>query len=146
MSNEQFEPTIIGFLCNWCAYAGADLAGVSRLQYPPNLRTIQDAVFRHRRAAPDIEGLSERGGWRLRGGLTRRRLPLPVGNYMTVKRTAFMKKLLEFSGVDPERLVLKWVSSAEGPRFAQVVTDFVEKIRALGPSPLGRASAMEKAG
>lgn len=57
-----------------------------------------------------------------------------------------MKKLLEFSGVDPERLVLKWVSSAEGPRFAQVVTDFVEKIRALGPSPLGRASAMEKAG
>jgi F420-non-reducing hydrogenase iron-sulfur subunit len=65
---------------------------------------------------------------------------------MTVKRTAFMKQLLEFSGVDPERLVLKWVSSAEGPRFAQVVTDFVEKIRALGPSPLGRASGMEKAG
>ena len=65
---------------------------------------------------------------------------------MTVKRMAFMKKLLEFSGVDPERLVLKWVSSAEGPRFAQVVTDFVEKIRALGPSPLGRTSGMEKAG
>jgi len=65
---------------------------------------------------------------------------------MTVKRTAFMKKLLEFSGVDPERLVLKWVSSAEGPRFAQVVTEFVEKIRALGPSPLSRAPGMEKAG
>jgi len=57
-----------------------------------------------------------------------------------------MKQLLEFSGVDPERLVLKWVSSAEGPRFAQVVTDFVEKIRALGPSPLGRAAGMEKVG
>ena len=65
---------------------------------------------------------------------------------MTVKRMAFMKQLLEFSGVDPERLVLKWVSSAEGPRFAQVVTEFVEKIRALGPSPLGRAAGMEKAG
>ncbi len=55
---------------------------------------------------------------------------------MTVKRMAFMKRMLEFSGIDPERLVLKWVSSAEGPRFAQVVTDFVEKIRNLGPSPL----------
>ena len=55
---------------------------------------------------------------------------------MTVKRIGFMKKLLEFSGIDPERLVLKWVSSAEGPRFAKVVTEFVEKIRQLGPSPL----------
>lgn len=55
---------------------------------------------------------------------------------MTVKRMGFMKKLLEFSGIDPERLVLKWVSSAEGPRFAKVVTDFIDKIRELGPSPL----------
>jgi F420-non-reducing hydrogenase iron-sulfur subunit len=62
---------------------------------------------------------------------------------MTVKRIDFMKKLLEFSGIDPERLNLKWVSSAEGPRFAQVVTDFVEKIRALGPSPLRRPLAEE---
>ncbi len=65
---------------------------------------------------------------------------------MTVKRTAFMKRLLEFSGVDPERLVLKWVSSAEGPRYAQVVTDFVEKIRALGPSPLNGTSKIKMAG
>jgi F420-non-reducing hydrogenase iron-sulfur subunit len=60
---------------------------------------------------------------------------------MTVKRIDFMKKLLEFSGIDPERLNLKWVSSAEGPRFAQVVGDFVEKIRVLGPSPLGSSTA-----
>jgi F420-non-reducing hydrogenase iron-sulfur subunit len=65
---------------------------------------------------------------------------------MTVKRIAFLKKLLEFSGIDPERLNLKWVSSAEGPRFAAVVTDFVEKIRKLGPSPLGKAAAMKEAG
>jgi F420-non-reducing hydrogenase iron-sulfur subunit len=65
---------------------------------------------------------------------------------MTVKRIDFMKKLLEFSGIDPERLNLKWVSSAEGPRFAKVVTDFVEKIRALGPSPLGRSSAVANVG
>jgi F420-non-reducing hydrogenase iron-sulfur subunit len=65
---------------------------------------------------------------------------------MTVKRIAFMQKLLSFSGVDPERLMLKWVSSAEGPRFAQVVTDFVEKIRKLGPSPLRLSSEERKAG
>jgi F420-non-reducing hydrogenase iron-sulfur subunit len=63
---------------------------------------------------------------------------------MTVKRMGFMKKLLEFSGVDPERLMLKWVSSAEGPRFAKVVTEFVEKIRSLGPSPL-RSKKLEAA-
>lgn len=59
---------------------------------------------------------------------------------MTVKRMAFLKKLLEFSGIDPERLALKWVSAAEGPRFANVVTEFVEKIRTLGPSPLRKTS------
>jgi len=65
---------------------------------------------------------------------------------MTVKRVAFMRQLLEFSGIDPERLMLKWVSSAEGPRFAKVVTEFVEKIRSLGPSPLSNPAVAEKAG
>ena len=65
---------------------------------------------------------------------------------MTVKRIAFMKKFLDYAGIDEERLVLKWVSSAEGPRFAQVVTDFVEKIRKLGPSPLRAGSVTEEAG
>jgi F420-non-reducing hydrogenase iron-sulfur subunit len=65
---------------------------------------------------------------------------------MTVKRVAFLRQLLEFSGIDPERLMLKWVSSAEGPRFAKVVTEFVEKIRSLGPSPLGNPVVAEKAG
>jgi F420-non-reducing hydrogenase iron-sulfur subunit len=65
---------------------------------------------------------------------------------MTVKRIAFLKKILEFSGIEPERLNLKWVSSAEGPRFAKVVTDFVEKIRGLGPSPLRKTSPAAKVG
>lgn len=65
---------------------------------------------------------------------------------MTVKRIAFMRQLLEFYGVNPERLELKWVSSAEGPRFAQVVTNFVEKIRDLGPSPLNKQIKLQKAG
>ena len=65
---------------------------------------------------------------------------------MTVKRINFLKQLLEFSGIDPERLMLKWVSSAEGPRFARVVTEFVDKIRALGPSPLRQANAFGQTG
>lgn len=65
---------------------------------------------------------------------------------MTVKRIAFMRKFLEFSGIDPERLLLKWVSSAEGPRFARVVTEFTDKIRALGPSPLNRQAVQGEAG
>ena len=65
---------------------------------------------------------------------------------MTVKRINFMKQLLEFSGIEPERLLLKWVSSAEGPRFAQVVTEFVEKIRSLGPSPLRQSDSLEQTG
>jgi F420-non-reducing hydrogenase iron-sulfur subunit len=65
---------------------------------------------------------------------------------MTVKRIAFMKNLLEFSGIDPERLLLKWVSSAEGPRFAQVVTEFTDKIRSIGPSPLAQAPKTEQSG
>ena len=65
---------------------------------------------------------------------------------MTLKRISFLKRLLEFSGIEPERLNLKWVSSAEGPRFAKVVTEFVEKIRELGPSPLRKASPAAKAG
>jgi len=65
---------------------------------------------------------------------------------MTVKRINFLKQLLEFSGIDPERLMLKWVSSAEGPRFARVVTEFVDKIRALGPSPLRQANTLGQTG
>jgi F420-non-reducing hydrogenase iron-sulfur subunit len=65
---------------------------------------------------------------------------------MTVKRIAFMRQLLEFYGVEPERLELKWVSSAEGPRFAQVVTNFVQRVREMGPSPIGKAGSVTQAG
>lgn len=65
---------------------------------------------------------------------------------MTVKRISFMRRLLELSGIEPERLLLKWVSAAEGPRFAQVVTDFVEQIRGMGPSPLGKPKELKEAG
>jgi F420-non-reducing hydrogenase iron-sulfur subunit len=146
MSNEQFEPTIIGFLCNWCAYAGADLAGVSRLQYPANLRTIRTlcsaTVGPHQILKAFQKGADGVfvGGWHVGD------CHYLYGNYMTVKRVNFMKQLLEFSGIEPERLLLKWVSSAEGPRFAQVVTEFVEKIRSLGPSPLRQPESLKQTG
>ena len=136
MSAEQFEPIIIGFLCNWCAYGGADLAGVSRLQYPPNIRTIRTLCSATVGPQQILKAFQKGADGVFVGGCHIGDCHYVAGNYMTVKRIAFTKALLELSGVDPERLCLKWVSSAEGPRFAKVVTDFTEKIRGLGPSPL----------
>lgn len=136
MSQEVFEPIIIGFLCNWCSYGGADLAGVSRLQYPPNIRTIRTLCSATVSPVMILKAFQKGADGVFVGGCHIGDCHYNSGNYMTVKRIAFMHKLMEFTGIDPERLCLKWVSSAEGPRFAKVVTDFTELIRGLGPSPL----------
>lgn len=134
--SEVFEPIIIGFLCNWCSYGGADLAGVSRLQYPPNIRTIRTLCSATVSPAMILKAFQKGADGVFVGGCHIGDCHYNSGNYMTVKRISFMHKLMAFAGIDPERLCLKWVSSAEGPRFAQVVTDFTEKVRELGPSSL----------
>ncbi|MEJ2717940.1 MAG: hydrogenase iron-sulfur subunit [Deltaproteobacteria bacterium] len=140
MAEEVYEPIIIGFLCNWCSYGGADLAGVSRLQYPANIRTIRTLCSATVGPPMILKAFQKGADGVFVGGCHIGDCHYNSGNYMTVKRIAFMHKLLAFMGIDPERVCLKWVSSAEGPRFAQVVTDFTEKIRGLGPSPLRRSS------
>lgn len=146
MCEEVFEPIIIGFLCNWCSYGGADLAGVSRLQYPANIRAIR-TLCSATVSLPMILKAFQRGADGVFvGGCHIGDCHYTAGNYMTVKRIAVMHNMLEFMGIDPERVCLKWVSSAEGPRFAQVVTDFTEKIRELGPSPLRRSARSHIAG
>ena len=136
---ENFEPVIVGFLCNWCAYAGADLAGVSRLQYPPNMRAIR--VMCSGMVHPNlvVEAL-EKGadgviimGWHLG------ECHYLDGNNKALARAQAIKLVLEDLGIDPERFAIEWVSSAEAPRFAQVVTEFTEKIKSLGPNPLKKA-------
>ncbi len=130
-----FEPRILGFLCNWCSYAGADLAGVSRIQYAPNLRVIR--VMCSGRVNPIfiLEGFLRRIDGILVLGCHLGDCHYITGNYEAEIKMETLNKLLEGIGFS-DRLQLDWVSASEGNRFAQVVNDFTDKIRKLGPSPL----------
>jgi len=134
---EEFEPKIIGFLCNWCAYAGADLAGVSRIQYPPNMRIIR--VMCSGRVDPSfiLEALKDGADGVLVAGC---HLPSDChyisGNFKALRRIKLLKKVLDQFGIEPERVRLEWISASEGDKFAAVVKDMVEQIKKLGPNPL----------
>jgi len=134
-------PRIIGFCCNWCAYAGADLAGISRIQYPPNLRMIRLMCSGAVAPVHVLEAFQRGADGVFIGGCHPKDCHYLEGNYKTLRRVLLLKKLLPQLGLEPERLRLEWVSAAEGQRFAEVVTDFVEEIKRLGPSPLGDRSA-----
>jgi F420-non-reducing hydrogenase iron-sulfur subunit len=130
---EKFEPNIIGFLCNWCSYAGADLAGTSRIQYPPNLKVIR--VMCSGRVNPIfvINALQQGADGVLIGGCHPGDCHYERGNYLARRRFAVLRKLLEYTGIDPRRVRLAWVSAAEGKKFAEVVKEVTEDIRELGP-------------
>lgn len=130
----EFEPKIIGFLCNWCSYAGADLCGVSRYQYPTNVRPVR--VMCSTRISPhlvlDIFKAGADGV--LLGGCHLNDCHYISGNFYTEKRVRLMKKIIEDAGLEPARLRLEWVSASEGEKFSKVVTDFTEQVKKLGPS------------
>ena len=134
---EEFEPKIIGFLCNWCAYAGADLAGVSRIQYPPNIRIVR--VMCSGRVDPSfiLEALKDGADGVLVAGC---HLPSDChyisGNFKALRRIKLLKRVLEQFGIEPERVRLEWISASEGDKFAAVVKDMVEEIKKIGPNPL----------
>lgn len=130
---ENFEPKIIGFLCNWCSYVGADLAGVARMQYPANLRIIR--VMCSGRVDPSFvfKALNEGADGVLIAGCHPGECHYSEGNYNALRRYPLMMEVLEQFGVERERVRLEWISAAEGGRFAQVVTEFTETIRQLGP-------------
>ncbi|UCH88589.1 MAG: hydrogenase iron-sulfur subunit [Thermoplasmata archaeon] len=131
-----FEPVIVGFLCNWCSYAGADLCGVSRYQYPTNIRVVR--VMCSTRVDPFIilEMFIQGADGILVGGCHLGDCHYISGNYHTMNKMKLTKKLLEISGLDPERLRLEWISASEGEKFSQVITEFTETVRQLGPSPI----------
>ena len=133
-----FEPRIVGFLCNWCAYAGADLAGVSRIQYPSNIRILR--LMCSGRLSPEIvvKTFYHGADGVLVLGCHLGDCHYQFGNHRTKKRIAVVKSLLSYLGIDPRRLRLDWVSAAEGAKFAQIVTEFTEKMRELGPLSLKR--------
>ena len=129
---EDFRPMIVGFLCTWCAYAGADLAGVSRLQMPPSLRTIR--VMCSSRVDPlhIVNALLAGADGVLVAGCHPGDCHYSKGNYYARRRFATLKTLLENLGLEPERVRLSWVAASEGPRFQQVITEFTEELKALG--------------
>jgi F420-non-reducing hydrogenase iron-sulfur subunit len=135
MANEEFEPLIIGFCCNWCSYAGADLAGVSRLQYPPNLRVIR--VMCSGMVHPNlvIDALTKGADGVIICGCHLGDCHYLEGNVKAENRKEAIELMLEDFGIEPERFRLEWVSASEGPRFAEVIKEMTETVRALGPSP-----------
>lgn len=135
-SENSFEPTIIGFLCNWCSYAGADLAGGSRKQYPANVLPIRVMCSGTVSPLHIIKAFQMGADGVLVTGCHIGECHYLKGNYMTAKRLPVTKELLSFIGIAPERLRLDWVSASEGDKFARVITEFSETIRRLGPSPL----------
>ena len=133
---DTFEPKIIGFCCNWCAYAGADLAGISRVQYPPNLKMIRVMCSGTIEPAYIFEALQKGADGVFIGGCHPGDCHYQAGNYKTMRKVILAKRLLAQLGLSPKRLKLEWVSAAEGQRFAKVVTDFIVEIKELGPNPL----------
>ena len=133
--NDEFEPLIVSFCCNWCSYAGADLAGVSRLQYPPNIRIIR--VMCSGMVHPNlvIEALTNGADGVLMCGCHPGDCHYEEGNLKAEKRAEAIFLMLEDFGLEPERFRLEWVSASEGPRFAQVAKEFTEQIKKLGPNP-----------
>jgi len=130
----DFEPRIIGFLCNWCSYAGADTAGISRFKYQPNIRIVR--VMCSGRVSPELVLRAFRAGADgvLVLGCHIGDCHYVSGNHRTAKRMPVLRRVLEYIGIEPERLRLDWVSSAEAPKFQQVVNEFTETIRGLGPA------------
>jgi len=134
---DKFEPKIVAFCCNWCSYAGADLAGTSRIQYSPNVRIIR--VMCSGRISPlfVLKALSIGADGVLILGCHPGDCHYIEGNYKTIRRITLLKKMLNQFGIEEERLRLEWVSASEGAKFAEVANSFTQTIKKLEPSPLG---------
>jgi len=132
----EFEPKIIGFLCNWCSYAGADLAGVSRIQYPSNVRIVRVMCSGRIDPVIPLEVLMQGADGVIVLGCHPGDCHYSEGNLYEERKMKMLKKLLALTGLEPDRLQLEWVSASEGQRFAKLVTEFTDRIRKLGPSPL----------
>ncbi len=129
----EYQPTIVGFLCNWCAYAGADMAGTSRQSYPPNMRIVRvpcsgrvDPLLVAKCFSEGVDGV-------LIAGCHPGDCHYDEGNYYARRRFAVLKELLDFMGIEKERFRLEWVSASEGKRFTDVVSSFTDTVAKLGP-------------
>ena len=129
----DFEPKIVGFLCNWCSYTGADLAGTSRVKYAPNVRVIR--VMCSGRVDPTfiVKALQDGADGVLIAGCHPGDCHYKEGNYKTMRRYPLLKKLLAQYGIEDGRVRLEWVSASEGDKFAAVVNEMTATVKKLGP-------------
>lgn len=132
----QWEPELLGFLCKWCSYAGADLAGTSRKKYSANVRAIRvpcsgrvDPLFILKALRLGFDGV-------LVSGCHPGDCHYQTGNYYARRRMAITKKFLEYMGVEPQRIQVGWVSASEGQKFAEVVTEVTKEVKGIGPNRL----------
>ncbi len=136
MNDKAWEPRIVAFFCNWCTYTAADLAGVSRMKYAANTRTIR--LMCSGRVDPQfvMDAFAKGADGVLIGGCHPGDCHYGEGNYKMLRRFHLLQRMLKDMGIEPERLRLEWISAAEGDKVRTVVNDMTEKIRALGPLDL----------
>lgn len=135
---DEFEPKIVAFFCNWCAYAGADLAGTSRIQYPPTTRVIRVMCSGRVSDILILKALALGADGVLVGGCHPGDCHYVKGNLSARRRVAGLKPFLKAMGISSDRLRLEWISASEGSKMAETVKTFTETIKRLGPSPLRR--------
>jgi F420-non-reducing hydrogenase iron-sulfur subunit len=133
MTESRWEPRIVAFFCNWCTYTAADLAGVSRLKYAPNVRVVR--LMCSGRVDPQfiLDALAKGADGVLIGGCHPGDCHYAEGNYKTLRRMRMLRRMLTALGIEPDRVRLEWIAASEGEKLRQVVNDMVERIRALGP-------------
>ena len=132
----QFEPVIVGFFCNWCTATAADLAGTTRMQYPPNVRPIRimcsgsvDPVYVLRALLGGADGV-------IVGGCPPGDCHYVSGNYRARRRIAILKTILATLGLEDDRVWVRWISAAEGAKFARTMNEVTQTIKKLGPNPM----------
>ena len=136
--SKEWTPTIVAFLCNWCSYAGADLAGTGRNQYPPNIRVIRVPCSGRINPIYIIKAIVDGADGVMVSGCHPGDCHYLAGNFYARRRFTVLKKLLTTAGIDPERVHFTWVSASEGVRFAQVVKEVTDKVSALAPNTIAR--------
>ncbi len=128
------EPLIVAFCCNWCSYAGGDLAGTSRMEYPANIKVIRVPCSSRMNTMFILRAFQRGADGVLVAGCHPGDCHYSTGNYHVRRRLSAFKRLLEFTGVEPQRFEVRWISSSEGDKFAEVMQEMTAAIKALGPN------------
>ena len=132
--DSEFEPKVVGFLCNWCTYTGADLAGTSRIQYPPSIRIIRVMCSGAVDPTYILKALFEGADGIFVGGCHPGDCHYLSGNYKARRRMVLMNSILTTLGLEPERLWFRWISASERQKFADAITEMTESLKSLGPN------------